>query len=238
VETTAYRVKTEAFQGPLDLLLSLIEKRKLLINDISLAQVTDDFIDYARTNNFPMAESAQFILIASTLLLIKSKSLLPVLELTDQEEVDIADLEKRLEEYKRLKELSRHLSRLFGKKVIFAKNYRYFEPIFSPSREITQKNLAEAVKKVLADFPKEEDNPPKATVKKVLSLEEAIENIIKRIKKGIALSFKEFSKMENKKENVIVSFLALLELFKRGVVEIDQEKRFGEIQITDNRPLQ
>ena len=73
-----FTVKTQSFEGPLDLLLDLIEKRKLFINDISLVKVTDDFIAHVRQfENLPMAESAHFILVASTLLLIKSKSLLP-----------------------------------------------------------------------------------------------------------------------------------------------------------------
>ena len=75
----SFIVKQQHFEGPLDLLLSLIEKRKLFINDIALAKVTDDFISHIQSlNQFPMADSANFILIASTLLLIKSKSLLPI----------------------------------------------------------------------------------------------------------------------------------------------------------------
>ena len=73
-----YTVKTEAFEGPLELLLNLIEKRKLFISDISLAQVADDYIEYInKQEDFPMASTADFILVASTLVLIKSKSLLP-----------------------------------------------------------------------------------------------------------------------------------------------------------------
>lgn len=232
---TAYQVKTEKFEGPLDLLLSLIEKRKLLINDISLAQVTDDFIEYVRRmGSFPLAESAQFILIASTLLLIKSRSLLPILELTDEEEESIEDLEKRLAEYKRYKDLSRHIGALFGKKVIFAKEGRYFEPVFSPTDEITPENLREAIRSVFNDFPIKEEKIPKAVVKKVISLEDAIENVIKRVKEGIKLNFKEFAGVKGKENraNAIVSFLAILELFKRGVIDIVQEKRFDEIEIT------
>src|SRR4249920_742770 len=100
-----FRIKTEVFEGPLDLLLSLVEKRKLFINDISLAKVTDDFIAYIQKfDNMPMADSAQFILIASTLLLIKSKSLLPSLTLSEDEEEGIHDLETRLKIYQRIKE--------------------------------------------------------------------------------------------------------------------------------------
>src|SRR3989344_1126361 len=107
-----YHIKTEAFQGPLDLLLQLIEKRKLHINDISLAHITDDYLAHiAGLETFPLKEAAHFILVASTLVLIKSRSLLPSLSLTDEEEGDIKDLERRLKEYKRIKELSLHIEK-------------------------------------------------------------------------------------------------------------------------------
>src|SRR3989338_5154060 len=110
-----YQVKTHIFEGPLDTLLSLIEKRKLFINDISLAQVADDYIAYIKSlGDFPIADSAHFILIASTLVLIKSKSLLPNLALSEEEEHSIDDLEARLREYQKYKALSRHLRERFG----------------------------------------------------------------------------------------------------------------------------
>src|SRR3989344_9116880 len=94
-----FHVKTEVFEGPLDLLLSLIEKHKLHINDVSLSKVTDDYISYVNAQvDFPMGQAADFILVASTLVLIKSKSLLPTLDLSKEEQGDIADLERRLKE--------------------------------------------------------------------------------------------------------------------------------------------
>src|SRR6478609_2971026 len=92
-----FAVKTPVYEGPLDLLLDLVEKRKLFVSDVSLAQVTDDFIKYIESHEeFPISESAEFIVIASTLMLVKSRSLLPMLELTQEEEASIEDLEKRL----------------------------------------------------------------------------------------------------------------------------------------------
>ena len=117
----AFTIKTQSFEGPLDLLLELIEKRKLFIGDIALAKVTDDFISHIKQfENMPMGESAHFILVASTLLLIKSKALLPGLSLTEEEQGDIHDLETRLKIYKRIKDASKDIETLFGKDVIFA----------------------------------------------------------------------------------------------------------------------
>ncbi len=102
-----FNIKTTVFEGPLDLLLNLVEKRKLFISDVSLAQVTDDFIRHVQSvENFPIGESAQFILIAATLLLIKSKSLLPTLQLTTEETENIHDLETRLKLYQKIKVFS------------------------------------------------------------------------------------------------------------------------------------
>jgi segregation and condensation protein A len=80
-----FSFKTEVFEGPLSLLIELIEKRKLLINDISLAAVTDEYMRrVAEMERSPLRETAEFIVLASTLLLIKSKSLLPILSLTEE----------------------------------------------------------------------------------------------------------------------------------------------------------
>src|SRR3989344_3893767 len=141
----SFKVKTQTFEGPLDLLLELIEKRELFINDISLAKVTDDFIAHVKQfDNLPMGESAHFILVASTLLLIKSKSLLPQLQLTEDEQGDIRDLETRLKIYKKIKEASVHIRELFGKEVIFAQSHaRQVQPVFTPDPEFDlQKALA------------------------------------------------------------------------------------------------
>src|SRR5258706_15754469 len=105
-----YELKIEQYEGPLEKLLQLIEERKLAITEISLAAVTDDFLKYLETMlEVPPGVLADFIVVASRLVLIKSKSLLPELPLTEEEEEDIKDLEQRLLLYKRLKEAERHV---------------------------------------------------------------------------------------------------------------------------------
>src|SRR6185312_11866917 len=102
-------VKTPVYEGPLHLLLELIEKRKLLINDISLAAVTDEYIARIKGTQMPVGETAEFIALAATLLLIKSRSLLPSLTLSDEESHDIKELEYRLALYQLIKEAARNL---------------------------------------------------------------------------------------------------------------------------------
>ncbi|MDD5050247.1 MAG: ScpA family protein [Candidatus Pacebacteria bacterium] len=235
MENQGYKIKTEKFEGPLDLLLSLIEKRKLLINEISLAQITDDYIGYIKNNGKEtLGESANFILIASTLLLIKSRSLLPNLSLSEEEEQSINELERRLKIYKEIKELSVHIAERFGKEMIFAPQMRKFDPVFSPDKDTTLPNMLSAMERVLQSLPKKEFLP-KAVVKKIISLEEMIGNLTVRIQKSLKIGFKDLAKVgKDDKINVIVSFLAILELVKQGVVSVVQESKHDDIMIESN----
>lgn len=230
--------KTNVFEGPLDLLLELIEKRKLFVNDISLAQVTDDYVGYIKSlDEFDVSNVADFLLIASTLLLIKSKSLLPDLNLTEEEELNIEYLETRLKLYQEIKNLSQHISKLANGNKIYEREYiKQIEPVFSPSEDITIDNLVSSIKKLVERLPKKEKIET-TKVKKVVKLEEIINNLSERIQSSFRLSFNEFSnKSKAEKVNVIVSFLALLELVKQGIVLAKQDNHFEDIEIESNKP--
>src|SRR5574343_89575 len=232
----AFTIKTSVFEGPLDLLLSLVEKRKLFINDISLAKVTDDFISHIQNSGqMPMEESAHFILIASTLLLIKSKSLLPTLTLTEEEEEGIHDLETRLKIYQRIKDVSVKVNDLWGKNILFGQSkQRIVEPVFSPDESINLLSLVGSIKDIIKALPKKE-SVPKAVIKQVISLEDMIDNLTKRITNGLKMTFNECSSTHKaEKVNVIVSFLAMLELVKQGVIQASQDKNFGDINMETN----
>ena len=226
----SFTVKHPQFEGPLELLLDLIEKRKLFVSDIALSQVTDDYIAHVRSlQDFPLADSAQFILVASTLLLIKSKSLLPTLDLTTEEKADIKDLERRLALYQKFREISRGLQAVFGKKFLFPRNERHMDPVFSPDESMTVGNLSEAIQRVLTSLPKKEFLP-KVLVDKVISLEEMIGRLTERVTSSLRMSFREFSGAGKEgKVNVIISFLAMLELVKQGMIQVVQERHFDDI---------
>lgn len=228
-----FTVRTADFEGPLDLLLDLIEKRKLHISDISLSSVTDDFIKYVNEmDKYSMGSVAHFILVASTLLLIKSKSLLPTLSLSEEEEADIKDLEARLRLLQRIRGLGGNIKERFGKKIIFAKSeQRIFEPVFSPDPTVSREGLAEAIRRVILAIPIKE-MVPRAVVKKIISIEEMIEQLIKRVEGSLKTSFRDFAKSAGKEKiSVIVGFLAMLELVKQGVVAVAQHEHFGDIEI-------
>src|SRR3972149_11050368 len=116
---TGFSIKTDSYEGPFEVLLDLIEARKLLVNELALANITEDFIAHVRAQEtFPMEETANFIQIAATLLLIKSKSLIPDLALSEDENADVEDLQRRLLAYEKVREAARELSRIFGKLVM------------------------------------------------------------------------------------------------------------------------
>ena len=233
---TQYTVKTTVFEGPLDLLLDLVTKRKLFVNDVSLSQVTDDFIHYIDEHDeFPIGESAEFIVVASTLLLIKSRSLLPMIKLSDEEEESVHDLENRLIVYARVKELASGLRNIFGKQIIFEKlPSKNPTIVFSPDSKTDTANILLALERVLDSLPKKEVLP-KVLVKKVISLEEMIEKLAERISKASKINFKDFHATKGaltyeKKVSIIIGFLAMLELVKRGAIRVTQEGR-GDIEI-------
>jgi len=228
-----FKVKVGEVEGPLELILDLIEKRKLHISDISLTQVADEFIEHVKSfEEFPMADSADFILVASTLLLIKSKSLLPNLDLTPEEQGSIEDLENRLASYKKYKELAIGIQKMFGNFLYFANESKEMRVIFSPTRDITLESLKNALRDALKNIPKKVEALPKITVDKIISLEDMIGKLTERIKTSLHTSFKDFSGMGKvEKVNVIVSFLAMLELVKQGSVRVNQENHFDDISI-------
>lgn len=228
-----FKIKTISFEGPLEILLELIEKRKLFIGDIALAKVTDDFIVYIRQfDDLPVSDSANFILIASTLLLIKSKSLLPNLSISEDEQSDISDLNKRLSLLAKIKEGSAIVQKLFWKNILFeTRRNKKASIVFSPDKMTTIHNLHSAITKVIASAPKTEKIPT-ATIKKVISLEEMIDNLSKRVTLALRMTFKDFSGAHKEnKVNVIVGFLAMLELFKQGTIHVNQDVNFSDIHI-------
>lgn len=227
-----YVVRTERFEGPLHLLLDLIEKRKLLINDISLSQVADDFLSHIKElPELPLNETAEFVSLAATLLLIKSRSLLPLLTLTEEEQSDVASLERRLALLKLFRAASGDLNRAWLSTPSAAHTGQAPTPVFAPDRDTTAVKLKEAIERVLFAFPRPAQLPT-AVVKTVISLEEMIVRLTERIGTQLKMSFREFSGHgKAAKDDIIVSFLALLELVKQGIIRAEQEGAFGDIAL-------
>jgi len=227
----SYKIKLGEFEGPLDLLLDLIEARKLSISSVSLAKITGDYVKHVGTlKDFPRGEVADFLVVASTLMLIKSRALLPGLELDAEEEGDIADLELRLKLLARVRELSQNIKSGWLSHPAFSRE-RFagikFGFIAPEGLKIT--DLERALAAIVKTFPKIAALPSVA-IGKVISIEEKMVELVARLSERLRASFHELVKSDNKLET-IVGFLALLELVKQGALWVKQEERFGRIDL-------
>jgi segregation and condensation protein A len=237
-----FNLTLEEFSGPLDKLLTLIEEKKLEITQINLAEVTVDFLNYIK----PLGELASpqiladFLVIASRLVLIKSKVLLPEIQLSEEEERDIKDLETRLQLYRyfaaREGEASRYIRSQWSKNSIaYTRSFTFKEStlVFYPAKNVTHDSLFYSIKNVTALFEEIAKEPNK--IKAVLiSLEEKIREIVGRFKDAAAHSFRSLSQNKSKSE-VVVLFLAVLHLLKDQQIKVAQEGQFGDILVEQNQ---
>jgi chromatin segregation and condensation protein Rec8/ScpA/Scc1 (kleisin family) len=120
---------------------------------------------------------------------------------------------------------------MFGKKFLFERGEKTVDPVFSPDESMTTANILAGARSVLASIPKKEFLP-KVVIDKVMRLEDMIEDLATRISSSLRMSFKDFAKVgKEEKVNIIVGFLAMLELVKQGVINVTQEKHFEDIQM-------
>lgn len=229
-----YELKLEQFSGPLEKLLELIEARKLEITQINLAEVTDDFLRYVKSlqSDVEMRVLADFLKIAAQLILIKSKALLPSLEFEQEEKTDIENLEKRLKLYKEFKEAGRNIQNLWNDgKVSFSREFFVGrQPSFYPSPELDAMSLLAAISRLAESL---RELAPLETEKiktALISIEEKVEELLKRMTAGSELKFSGISKDKPKSE-IIVLFLAILHLLKDRLVSIEQKTSFSDIII-------
>ncbi|MBU4338909.1 segregation/condensation protein A [Patescibacteria group bacterium] len=236
----SFTVKLEQFEGPLDLLLELIQKEKLEITRISLAKVTDSYLGHLRENlDISSDNLADFLVVAARLILIKSKALLPILELTPDEEESIQDLEARLAMYKKFKEVSQLLGARFDKRQ-FSFSRKGFEGVkqgFFPPPDIDAGILEKTMSRILAEMPKAE-KLAEESIKEVMTLEQKIIELKSSLRHRIETSFKILTARAKDKTEIIVTFLAILELFKAKIITVEQKEIFGEIMISKKEAIQ
>lgn len=240
----SFLIKTEQFEGPLDLLLSLIEKRKLFINDISIASVTEEYLGYINElRDINLEEKTGFLVIAATLILIKSRSLLPNLTLTVEESEQVTSLEDRLKRYQAAKRGSEWIIKRLGNRFIFlAPERKNDAPVFAPDEKVNLAVLRDAINKVLKELPAIEEVLPEVSVGKAISIEEMIGNLEERMQNAMSMKLSDFGgtrapKTKEEKVYMIVSFLAMLELVRQGIFEVMQNDTDGEITISKQESL-
>lgn len=233
IKKVVFEVKQEKFAGPLDLLLDLIEKEKLSISEISLAKVTDDYIQHIKSlQAIDPEQLAEFLVVAAHLMLIKSRSLLPNLKLSEKEEQSIDDLEKRLAEYKKIRELASLLKKAEAEhKQIFTREaYLGMDPVFFPPPKLKANTLRQAFLALLESLPKIE-RLAEDKLRRIISLEDKIKHIRSFLENTIEKAFSEIIRGSKEKIEIIVSFLAILELSKEKFVELKQQQPFEDIII-------
>ncbi|MBI5004253.1 segregation/condensation protein A [Candidatus Kaiserbacteria bacterium] len=224
-------LETQVFQGPLEKLLDLIESRKMSISDVSLAEVTDAYLAYVEgLPELPLGETSQFILIASTLLLIKSRTLLPGLVLSEDERESVEELERRLAQYALIRGAAKDLRATWGKAPLILMQRAPLRPVVFAPAETSIPLLARAAQRIMDILPQPEAIA-KAAVAPVLALEDVIKHLHKRISGAIKTRFSELTKTAKDRHEVIVYFLAVLELVRTGSASVTQDKLFEDITI-------
>lgn len=228
-----YNVKLEKFEGPLELLLELIEKEKLNITELNLARVANQYLEYIKDNqNIHLENLADFLSVAARLILIKSRALLPILKFSDEEEEEIKDLAEQLAEYKKFKEAAMKIKKLaMAGRVCFSREQQKNEAVFYPPENINAFDLKKYFQKVLAEIPSvavlQEE-----IVSEIVSLEERISDLEIMLRKKMETCFSELVSNAKDKIDVIISFLAMLEMVKQRIIKVEQQELFQEIKLS------
>jgi segregation and condensation protein A len=232
-----HKIKIEQFEGPLDLLLQLIEENELEITEVSLASVTEQYIQILNRStkeNIATSELADFLVVAARLLLIKSRALLPFLE-WDKEEDEGEDLTKQLKIYKEYLEAMKLIQLMISKKHFSFSRQKLitFEEIgFAPPGKLTNSKLKEVFNSIINNLDPFLDLPTEI-IRKTINIQEKISQIRQRVFNQASTKFSEILKEARDKTEVIVSFLAILELMKQKTVIVRQDKIFEEIIIEE-----
>lgn len=231
----SYEVRLDQFNGPLDKLLELVEEKKLEPTQVSLAAVTADFIKYVeqleKEQGVETSILADFVVVAARLLVIKSKVLLPSLELTEEEKVDVADLENRLKIYQQFRLASVHIKNLWDKNQV-AQSRPLLAALGDSSFFYPPKGVGanEMVRSLRALFTVLQGLIPetKKIKLKVITLQEKIAELTQRLSQAASVSFKGALKTKDRQE-VIVLFLAVLHMLANRLAEVEQGNTFGDI---------
>lgn len=229
-----YKIKLDRFEGPLDLLLFFIKRDELNIYDIPISKITKEFLEYVNLIKFLDLEVAgDFILMASTLMQIKARMLLPREVDEKGEEIDPrAELVQALLEYKRYKEMSEELSFFESnrRKLKFRGNFELDNKVAPPEFETLLKNitiydLAKAFKKIIEGIKEE----PVHQIRKInISIEEQIDYILSRFKDKPEIHFLTLVEKMKEKIRIVITFVALLELVKFGQIGIKESANFND----------
>ncbi|MEK7627272.1 MAG: segregation/condensation protein A [Patescibacteria group bacterium] len=236
MENTAYHhIKISQFEGPLDLLLQLIEAKNMEITVVSLSEVTDQYISCLKDIKEVCSEDlANFLSIISSLILIKSKALLPIIEIDKDILEDADDLARRLEEYRIVKMLGKKIQELDKRGVISFSRLadKKLRSIFYPPRNATANVLYKYFDKIFKEIFVAPLVLPQKELRELIKLEDIIKDLAEKTQNGSIKNFSDFLNKDLSRLEIIVTFLALLHLLKRKIIKAEQCGIFGEIAIS------
>ena len=242
LETQKYAIKIDNFEGPLDLLCHLIDKNKMNIYDINLSEITDQYIEFLKEQEKLNLEIAsEFVVMASTLLFLKSKNLLPKQE-EEEEEITEEELIRRIIEYKKFKEISKVLREKY---IIFSNRYYGFEEKIDLPKQKLEKKYDEAIipeiYENLVEKNNEKINQNAKNIEKIAitdnyTVASKVKEMYKILVKQKRFVFNKFYSLKKRnKQEVVTAFSGLLEMSRRSKVQTNQEKLFGDINVELNK---
>lgn len=226
-----FQVQLEHYSGPLQLLIELIREKKLPITEVSLAKVTDDFLSFLNTHEVPSQELADFLVIATRLLLLKSHTLLSEESIEEEDSSSLADQLRLYQEYL---EAAKYLEQAFeSPRKLFARGkalvYLTEQEVMIPegcSAESLQNAFGELLKRLAPWFSIEQSR-----LMRVISVQERLEQVRTLLLDRARLTFGELIRKGGSKVDIVVSFLALLELVKSRAIHATQSELFSDIEI-------
>jgi len=226
-------VKVEKFEGPLSLLLELIEKEKLDITEISLSKVTNQYLERVSSLDPKVYDVAEFMVIAARLIYLKSKALLPTLE-TEEEEQEIEDLKARLEIYKKYKEAAGEFGNILKKnqRSFSAKKPKITLTGFTAPKGVELPALWKVFQKLLNDMPEELSRQEVELPAEKITVEEKLAHLSELFASKPSHRFSHLLAQSHSKLEAIVTFLAILEMVKIKQITMVQDKNFSEIFLT------
>ena len=243
-ETTKYPIKIDNFEGPLDLLCHLIDKNKVDVCDIKISEITDQYLDYINAmEEMNLEIASEFLVMASTLIYLKSKSLLPK-EVENEEEISEEELIRRIIEYKKYKEISLKLKEMFNEnsKVFFKNPDEVKLPKQKLEVEYNKEVLTEAyasiIEKSSQRLNKNAKNIEKIAIVEHYTVAEKVKDMFRELIHSKKFVFnKLFSSKKCNREEIVTAFTGLLELSRRSKVITEQNIIFGDITVQKNKKV-
>ena len=244
LETKKYSIKIDNFEGPLDLLCFLIDKNKMNIYDVNLTEITNQYIEYLNAmEEMNLEIASEFIVMASTLLYLKSKKLLPKQE-EEEEEITEEELIRRIIEYKKFKEISKVLKENYN--IYSNRFYKNQEEIQLPKQKLEKNYGTEKIPEVYKNIVERNSvkiNQNAKNIEKIALVDKyTVADKVKQMYKVLAkqkkfIFNKLFAIKKHEKQEVVTAFSGLLELSRRNEVETTQEELFGDIVVEEKKKI-